>query len=268
MALNFDKYSISAIDTATGFDLATGECLFIFDEIKNGSIEGAAEVRWSTGRKGRRLFAVKNNKTCTVTLNNGFIVGGALALSIGDFSPTADFNAASILIPAFERIEVGESETIKISHKAVGVCGNEIGFIYKANKDGSQGEPYTQNSAASSSSFAYDGETEITLPTDEFNRGDIVIVFYEYLTKGVKYSNKSNSYSGSCKLILDVLAEDVCTGAVRHSKLVMPKVLVNDKFNFSFGDDMSVQSFSAEARASVCEGRDSEYFYWIFPDGN
>ena len=79
MALNFDKYAIVSIDSITGFDIATKECIFILDEIKDATLEGAAETIWSTGKEGRRLSAMKRNKTCSISANNGFIVGGLLA---------------------------------------------------------------------------------------------------------------------------------------------------------------------------------------------
>ena len=267
MALNFDKYSISSIDSITGFDIATKECIFILDEIKDATLEGAADIVWSTGREGRRLSSLKRNKTCTISANNGFIVGGLLAQTIGDLNPEEDFAAASITIPAFERIEVGAGGTsIETAFEATGLAGAEIGFIYKSNKDGSQGEKFTQAAVATAKEFAYDpASKEITLPTGAFAEGDVVIVFYDYKTKGRKYSNKSDSYAGDAYLVCDVMLKDVCDGSIQHSKLVMPKVTINDNFSFAFGNDMAVQAFKAEANSSICSG-ESEYFYWVFPE--
>ena len=266
MALDFDKYSISSIDSIVGFDLATRECLFILDEIQDATLEGDAELVWATGREGRRLSALKRNKTCSISANNGFIVGGLLAQTIGDHSPVTDLSTATISIPAFERIQVGTgATTVETAFAATGAAGNELTWIYRANRDGSQGEKFPQAAAASATEFAYDPATrQITLPTGAFSEGDFVIVFYDYLTMGRRYTNRSDSYAGDVYLVCDIMVKDVCDGTVQHSKLVMPRVTISDNFSFTFGTDMAVQAFSAEATASICAG-ESEYFYWVFP---
>ena len=265
--LDFDKYSISSIDSIVGFDLATRECLFILDEIQDATLEGDAELIWATGREGRRLSSMKRNKTCSISANNGFIVGGLLAQTVGDHSPTTDVTNPTISIPAFERLPVGANATsVETTFSAVGAIGNEIGWIYRANRDGSQGQKFAQAATADTNTFAYDPATrEITLPTGgQFSQGDMVIVFYNYMTMGRKYSNRSDSYAGDAYLVCDIIVKDVCDGTVQHSKLVMPRVSISDTFSFSFGTDMAVQSFAAEATASICAG-ESEYFYWVFP---
>ena len=267
MVLDFDKYSISSIDSIVGFDLASRECLFILDEIQDATLEGDAELVWATGREGRRLSALKRNKTCSISANNGFIVGGLLAQTIGDHSPVTDRENPTIRIPAFERLGVTNGATIATtSFVAVGATGNEIGWIYRANRDGSQEQKFPQAAYASEAAFAYDPATrEITLPIGgAFSEGDMVIVFYEYMTKGRRYTNRSDSYAGDVYLVCDIMVKDVCDGTMQHSKLVMPRVTISDNFSFSFGSDMAVQAFSAEASASICAG-ESEYFYWVFP---
>ena len=265
MAINYDKYAIASIDSITGFDIATKECIFILDEIKDATLEGAAETIWSTGKEGRRLSAMKRNKTCSISANNGFIVGGLLAQTIGDDNPEEAFETATIRMPAFERIEVGFGGTVETAFTATGIVGNEIPFIYKANRDGSQGRKFPQAATASATAFAYDPSSrEISLPTGVFQEGDVVIVFYEYLTKGRKFSNKSDTYAGDVYLVVDILVKDICDGTVQHSKLVMPKVTIDDNFSFAFGNEMAVQGFSAEANSTICS-TGSEYFYWIMP---
>jgi len=267
MALDFDKYAITSIDSITGFNIATKECLFILDEIKDATLTGAADTVWATGKEGRRLSALKRNKTCTITANNGFIVGGLLAMTIGDYDPVEEDVTPSISIPAFERIEVGAGGVdVVTAFEAIGTAGNEIGFIYKAKRDGSQGQKYAQSAAADADTFSYDPATKtITLPVGVFDEGDVIIVFYNYLTMGRKYTNRSSSYAGDVYLVCDVIVKDVCDGSLMHSMLVMPKVTISDNFSFTFGTDMAVQAFSAEANSSICAG-ESEYFYWVFPE--
>ena len=262
--LDFDKYSITSIDSITGFDLSTDECVFILDEIQDATLEGDAEVVWATGREGRRLSSMKRNKTFSVTATNGFIVGGLMAQQLGDRERRTDTENATIPVPAFERVPVGDGATVLTKFAAVGAVGNEIGWIYRANRDGSQGQKFAQGAAATATTFAYDpGTREISLPTGgQFQAGDWVIVFYTYLTKGRRYVNRSDEYAGDLRLVCDIMVKDVCDSTLRHSKLVIPKVSVSDNFSLAFGADMAVQSFSAEASASICAG-ESEYFYWV-----
>jgi len=264
MAFGFDKYTFESLDTIVGFRPSDDACLFILDEIQDGEISGDAELTWSTGRRGRRLAATKSNKTCSITANNGFVVGGLLAVQIGDENPTEDFETASIKAPAFEKITVGDTNTVTLSHQAIGENGNEIGLIYKANKDGSQGESYAQAAAASATEFAFDGADTITLPANAFKADDVVIVFYNYNTKGRMYTNKSSNYAGSAKIICDITVKDVCDGTTKHSKVIFPRVEISDTWSFSFGNDNAVHAFSAEAAATMCDSNgDSDYFYWI-----
>ena len=264
--LDFDKYSITSVDSIVGFDLATKECLFILDELQEATLEGDAEVIWATGREGRRLSSMKRNKTFTITATNGLIVGGLMAQQLGDRERVSDTTNATIRIPAFERIPVGSGNTVETQFTAVGSVGNEIGWIYRANRDGSQGQKFAQAATASATAFAYDPATRtISLPTGgAFAEGDMVIVFYEYMTMGRRYANKSDSYAGDAYLVCDIIVKDVCDATLQHSKLVIPRVSMSDNFNLSFGADMAVQAFSAEAVASICAG-EAEYFYWVFP---
>jgi hypothetical protein len=261
-----EKYAFISLDTIYGFKPNSNELKFMLDEIQDGSISGDVEVNWMTGRRQRRLAAIKNNKTCTITANNGFVVGGLLAAQIGDSNPISAHDSADIRTPFFERIVVGTGDTISLAHEAVGSTGDEIGVIYRANKDGSQGEPFTQAATPSAIEFAFDGVNEIELPTNAFSEGDVVLVFYHYMTKGVRYTNRSADYAGSAKLVCEVLVKDICSGKELVSTVTFPKVEISDSFNISFGSDAAVHNFEAEAVADACGGSDQDYFYWDIPD--
>jgi len=261
-----DKYALVSLDAIYGLKPGTNELKFILDEIKNGNISGEAEISWMTGRRGRRLAAIKSNKTCTITADNGYIVGGLLAAQIGDENPVAAYTTPDIEAPMFERITVGAGTTVQLAHEAVGDLGNEVKFIYKANKDGSQGEVFAQAATASATEFAFDGTKQITLPTGKFAAGDVVIVFYNYKTKGVMYTNRSADYAGSAKLICTVMVKDICSGAEKVSTVTFPKAEISDNFSINFGTDVAVHGFEAQAVADACAGEQSDYFYWIVPD--
>ena len=267
--MNYDKHSIESLETVTIFSPATKKCLAILDEIKDASLEGAADTVWSTGKRGRRLSSFKQNKTLTFSCNNGYIVGGLLAEQFGDKSPEQDFETATIELPAFEYLTVtgGVAVTTHTAISPSGDGGDEILWIYAMNKDRSQGAAYPQEADASDDAFAYNPATRtITLPTDVFENGDEIIVFYDHLTKGTKYTNRSDSYAGDVKVVFDYLVKDVCTKELRHAMFVMPIGTISDNFSLSFGNDMAVQPFSVEAATDVCS-KDKELGYWVFPAG-
>ncbi len=263
--MDYDKYAVQTLETVTLFEPASGKCLAILDEIKDASLEGAADTIWATGASGKRLSSFKTNKTLVFNCNNGYIVGGLLAQQFGGAPEVAD-TTATIPMPAFEYLTVEDGGTTALTkNAAIGTVGDEIGWIYKMNKDRSQGQEYAQAAAATATEFSYDPATrEITLPTDVFQDGDEIIVFYEYLSKGVKFIDRSDVYAGDAKAVFDYLVKDPCDASLRHAMFVMPRGTISDNFSFSFGSDFAVHPFSIEAAADICS-KTNEYGYWIFP---
>jgi len=50
MGVNSDKFLYSGLETIIGIDLETNQCLFIIDEIRDGTISGTADQNWHTGK--------------------------------------------------------------------------------------------------------------------------------------------------------------------------------------------------------------------------
>lgn len=281
--MDFNNYSITSIDSIVGFALSNnpestpgaddgwdaGQCLFILDELQDATLSGEAEVIWQTGREGRRLSALKRNKTCTIEANNGFIVGGLLAQQIGDFHVQRSTAANPIRMPAFERLPVViDSGDATVTLPNAPITGT-LTHIYVANRDGSQGARIAANGT---DGFTLTGTT-IELPDTIPGGGGAwttdhrIIAFYDFETQGRRYVNRSDQYAQDVRLVCDIVVKDVCTGALQHSKLVMPRASISDTFSFAFGSDPAVQAFTAEAIASVCGG-DREFFYWVFPEAD
>lgn len=264
MAIDFGKYIFDRIDTVTLFDKTTGSCRFIFDEIKDGTLENAAEKVFGTGVGGRRISALDRNKTAKFSCTNGFIVGGAIAVQTG----TDISSETEMVTPWMEYITVGATTTsITTTYKAIGVAGAEV-KLYKANGDNSLGVEVAQAASASTTAFAYTPATKtITLPTSGVAEGDVYIAFYDYKATGIKITNSGNDFPKAGKLVIDVLIKDPCdTGTSYHAKVVFPNASIDGNFSIAFGNEPSVHNFSCEALTDVCSTNKT---FWdiLIPDG-
>lgn len=267
LGTDYDKYSIQSIDMGTGFNKSTSECLFMLDQIKDATLENGMETTYSTGRLGVRLSALDKNKTAKVSGTNGYIVGGLLAQQIGS-APEVARDVASIVTPACDIIEIKEPDAVKTTFTATGIPGNEVRFIYRAQKDMTQGEKFAQAAEASESEFSYDPATkEITLPTGVFKAGEKVIVFYDYLAKGKKFTNSGDNFPKTCKMVFDLTIQDVCdNGTLYYAKLVMPNAKIDGNFSWTIGNDPAVGSFTFESLLDICSAT-KELWYLIIPSG-
>ena len=78
MAVDVSKLIITEIAQITAFNNA-GELEFILDEVQDGSISNSQEKTDITGRNGRKIASLKENKAVTVCANNGVLVVRFLA---------------------------------------------------------------------------------------------------------------------------------------------------------------------------------------------
>lgn len=267
MALDFDKLVIDKIDLISIFSKSTGELWAMLDEMKDGTLENAEEIVYGTGATGRRLSALKRNKTARFSGTNGYVVGGLIVAQTGSDVIVAD-SAATILTPTFDIITVGDIATsVNTTKTASGDAGNEIGWLYKLNPDATAGTKYAQGATASATEFAYNPTSDtITLPTDAFETGDKLIVFYNYMSKGKKYVNSGDTNSKTGKVVIDAVLRDVCDNStIYHAKFVFPNASIDGNFSFAFGNEPTVHNFACEALSDPCS-IESELWYLIIPE--
>lgn len=270
MYREYDKFAITGFLSATGFELGTDQILFMIDDPQDATISGDADIIWATGRLGRNLYNIKRNKTATIAMNSGFVIGGLLAEQFGDRAPEVSTgDARTILYPHFDdsmEADTNGDEALT-QYTATGVIGNEIGWIYKVNRDGSSGARFAQAATASATEFSYDPATRtIILPIGQFAPGERVRAWYSTLSDGVRFSNMSDSFARDIRLVCEIMVQDPCDGTESVAKLVYPRVSVSDTFSLSIGSDPVVQAFEGQAMVSMCEG-ESLLCYIIFPSG-
>lgn len=263
-SIDFDKLVIDKIDLVTAFSKSDSSLLLMFDEIKNGTITNAGEKVYGTGAGGARLSALNRNKTAGFTCTNGFVVASAIAAQTGSDITVASAGS-KIKTPTHEIFDIAAgATTITLAEIPVGTTGAEIKYIYKLQKDNTQGEKYSISATASATEFSLVPSTKVlTLPTGSFTAAGRLIVFYDYeASVGKKLINKGDVFAKDCKLVLDVLCRDVCDNAtVYHTKFVFPSASIDNNFEIAVGDEPAVHNFGVEAMQNMCSA-DKEYWSW------
>lgn len=274
--VDFDKLIIDSIDMVTGFDRTTGALLLMLDQVKDGTISNGVETVYGTGKNGIRLSAFDRNKTATFKCTNGYVVTSALAAQTGSDAECAT-ESETLAVPEVEFLTVEDGNTVTLTYTAAGPSGNEVPFIYKANRDRTQGQKFSLAPAASQTEFAFDPATKkITLPAAPasaegqpaapvFQAGDIVIVPYRReASVGKKISNGTDSFSKYARLILDVTCHDICDQNIKyHTVFEFPNAKIDGNFEMAFGNEPMVHNFGAEAMADPCAARSVLWNYYI-----
>jgi hypothetical protein len=256
MSVNVKDITITELDKITGFDITTGNFLFLMDELQNTSIAQGQEKVDITGKQGRKLNTLKRNKTVTISGANGMISGGVLEMQTG-----GTFENKATEVSWTDYLTVGE--TTATSYKAVGTAGAEIKGLYLKNSDGTLGTKLEQAASASAGKFAYDPATKaLTFHTD-VAAGTEVVVFYDRKIQADVLSNESDQYSKKCTLYIDAIGEDKCANIYRV-QFYIPKADFNGEFTFEMGDNQSVHNFEAEALAGACGMGGTLWTYTIF----
>lgn len=248
------KYAFKKVRRIILNDLQTKKHKVTLNDLKNFSIKGSQETVYAEGSDGAKLAAFDINKVASIEASNGAVDEGYIALQTGT-DVVKVTNGSAILVR--EEFEVkDESGKVALSYKASGTTGNEIKFIYKADANGLPKEDYSQNAVASATEFAYAPDTkEITLPTDAFAVGDIVIVdYYPTFSEYEEITNDANKFSMSCEVVVDAWFTDLCTETDVPLQLHLPKGKISGEIDLSAGDQAAVQNISIESMTRACAG--------------
>ena len=245
MTVDVSKLIITEVAQITAFNNA-GELEFIMDEVQNGSIQNNQEKADITGRNGRKIASLKNNKAITVSATNGDLVGGAYAAQKATPVEQGTFRVR------ITDVMTVKNNTCKTSKTAVGVTGAEIGSVYVKNANGSLGTKLEQDAAAAEGVFQYDPATqEITV--SGMADGTELVAFYDVEAEAAKISNDSEKYSKVLKLYIDVVLQDSCD--VEYAgQVIIQRADVSGEFELSLGGDSFAHAFTAESLAGGCTG--------------
>lgn len=250
MSVNSNKYIVQNMERISFFDLETGVCQFVVDDLQEATMTNEQETVYATGKNGVKIGSADRNKASRITATNGSIVDGVMAMQVG-----SEIVEGTTIVPRhFFMLATADGVTADVTVKPAGAVGNEIPYIYKRNADGTVGRPYPIAAEASDEAFQYDPSAKkITLPTGAFSAGETVYAFYDIEVKDAKkISNREDRFSATGMLVADCFAKDICTEKSYYAKIVYPKAKAAGNFDLAFGNDPSVQGMEFEALSGGC----------------
>lgn len=255
----FPDITLTSLETITAFDPASGNFLFMLDELQSASLQQSEETVDITGKQGRRLNSLKRNKAVTVSGTNGLVSGGMLAVQSGSEEGFVHTNKA--LVRWTDYVVVDASHASATTYIAVGETGKEIDQLYIKESNGTLGDKYTQvASSPAAKQFTYDPETKALTFNAAVTEGTEIAVFYTRQIEADVLENDSGKYARKCALYIDAFGEDKCANIYRV-QIYIPQADFNGNFTFDMGDNQTVHSFEANALAGACG---SSGLYWTF----
>jgi len=265
MAINFDNYIFNTIDRFTFKSGVGADIYFLAEDLQNFKLTNGEETVYGTGKAGRRISAIKRNKTAGISFDNGFVSMSQMSAQTGSDITVAD-TTATILSPYVDVIKAGTGGTsAATTYKAEGTAGAEIKLIYKRNSDGSQGDKYVQAATASATEFSYAPETKaLTLPTGIFAEGDELILTYEYKTKGKQLANSGDTFSKNGMGILEATVTSACDKeTIYYARFIFNDLAASGQYEIGLGGDQTINSFTAESLPNFCRG--GSFWNFIIP---
>ena len=247
------RYALKKVRNIVGRDIATGKNKFVLSDLKSLTISGNSDVVWADGADGVHLVGFDTNKVSTIEAENGSIDIGYLETQTGGTLKKVE-NGKDVLFTEVLTVANGK---VKTTHKASGIAGNEIGFVYPLDgtSDPYRMNAYEQGASATETAFAYTPTTkEIELPTDKFHDGDKVYVeYFPTFSSYEELDNDSDKFSETVAVYANVWMTDICTKKDIPAQLVMESGKVSGEINYAMGNDAAVQNVSIEALTSCGE---------------
>ena len=209
MSVNSNKYIVQNMERISFFDLDTGVCQFVVDDLQEATMTNEQETVYATGKNGVKIGSADRNKASRITATNGSIVDGVMAMQVG----SEIVQGATVVPRHFFMLTTTDGVSADVAIKPMGAVGNEIPYIYKRNADGTVGRSYPIAATASDETFQYDPSTKkLTLPTGAFTAGETVYTFYDIeVNDAKKISNQEDRFSATGMLVADCFAKDICS---------------------------------------------------------
>lgn len=260
--MNLDKFTITSYDQLSGFNRNTGSLEMILDELNDFTLSHEEEKTDISGKGGRNIGSLKKNKKVTGKGTNGMLSGGALATMLG-----AEIEDGQHIIRYTDVITVN-SDKGSTAETAIGALGNEIGTIYvrDANKAYiSGGVKLTQtNGVPQTGEFSYNpGTKEISFFAGDVTDGVEVIAFYDTKVTGKKITNKSDNYSETLQVFIDVTCQDGCDNLF-HGQFIIPRADFSGMFDIAGGTDPSTLGFEFTSQPNICTGKSDLWDFIVF----
>lgn len=252
--IDTSKFAVQQIFTVDAFDLDTGAMIARFEDLKNSNLSNNGTVVYAQGGVGNpKIIGFSHSKESTLEIESAVIDGGALGIQTG--SGLIDLTETT-LIP-FDEVVTVNTDAAVTTYTATGTSGNEIGFAYVLNEDGTIAKTLKQAaSAESEGQFTYttSGKSLTFHTGDVPDGGKVLVVYYPTAASAYQINNSTETFAKNVRLHCRTLFRDTCTGKDYVGVLVIYKAKAGEEWGLelSADGDPAVHSISFEALKS-CE---------------
>lgn len=271
MSTNLNTSSNLILTSIDGMTMwVKDELMFVADDLQNVSIQNNEETTDITGKNGRKLATLKQNKAVQITGSNGVILASMLSVQTGG-KYVAE---ASYPVSWCDSVRISAKDEAETKFTAVGVTGQEIRAIVKESVGGSvdtlnQLKQVDKDAAdLEAGEFTYEPETKkIVFADNTVDPGEIVRIFYTRNVPASHVDNPADQFSAEGLVIFDCTARDICQNYYR-AQLVVPRADFTGNFNIDIGTEQALHNFEINALSSVtvCDkvATDQAGIYWDF----
>lgn len=222
---NPEKLMFKEAIQATMFDggYNGGEVYWTLDDLKDPSLSFSVESEDKVDAKGDVIKKFYNSKSVQFTGSTSFFTLSLAAAQMGTDKKTGSENN-KIIVPAREKFVIQAptdaeapvySTPLTLKHKAVGINGSEIPYIYLFENK-AQIKSYSVSTTADATHFSIGNTDEthstIVLPQDtEIKAGMTVLVYYFYeTTEAVDITSTTKDYPRAGELWIESIFNEVC----------------------------------------------------------
>lgn len=257
---------ITEVVDFTLFGHADNKIVCALEELTTISIANNEETTDLTGKNGRVLDTMKQNKSVTITGSNGIISSGLISAQTGGTLEEVE----SYPVRWCETIQLTDPLGVTLQYKPVGLPGMEIMTIARELPGGAVDTLHqlSQGTAAATGVFEYDPTTKvIEFAEGEFEQGDVIRVYYTRNVPVSHVDNPSDTFSQEGKAMLNCTTKDLC-GNYYHSQLWIPRAALTGNFTMDMGGEQALHNFELKALASVSQcdrtAMGQRGMYWDF----
>jgi hypothetical protein len=249
MATNYtpDRFSVQRPMEILLRNPETLEIIAYLDDLKNSKLDNTGTLVYPTGGVGN------------VYIGRGFTHSKRAMIE----ASKATWNTSVLAVQAGTEVIVGSNKnTVKYdvltvtgddavtTFKALGVVGDEIGFAYKVNSDGTLGTKYTQDAVVGAGKFTYTPATKtITFNVGELTDGSKIAVAYKFDsgTSAKTINIDAKSMPSLVLVTADVLVSDICTGLEYPAQINgLAQIDPNWSWDLAADGEPAVENFKME----------------------
>lgn len=218
MSFNPNELVLEKIRAVEEYDPATSELIGRYTQIKEPSLQTAAEGTAVTDAMGAEIVTFYNAQTGTFSFTNALF---SLDLAASQFGSKKEIASTSnkIVKPVSETIVIASDHTATLKYVPVGVAGAEIKYVKVINENNSFGETYEISATAGEGKFILDAATKkITMP--ESVTGRIFVRYDAETDNAVKVTKRADGVPEIKSLLIHAIFHDPCNANIVYAGVI------------------------------------------------